>query len=87
MLQVGNCYFVSSVAMMASRERLYDHVIGYDTEVGVFACCMFISGRWCVPILDDFLPARKSKNEPSRSFPIYGASSSDSAAGSSESRE
>ena len=59
---VGNCYFVASLALLATRRELVEAVFCGDTatrEAGeTYACRFFRNGEWITVTVDDSVPVK-----------------------------
>lgn len=56
---LGDCYFVSALAVVAMREELLRKlIVGQETnhEIGAYQVRLCIDGFWTIIVVDDFLP-------------------------------
>ena len=65
---VGDCWFLSSLAVVAEREDLLNSVIGVSRElasimerIGSYFIRFFLGGRWRAIVVDDLLPVKDAK--------------------------
>jgi len=70
--KVGDCWFLSALAVVAEREDLIGRLIGANANTsnnfGVIEVKLFVDGYWKSIIIDDFLPClidQKSEKEES----------------------
>ncbi|OUS47049.1 hypothetical protein BE221DRAFT_72852 [Ostreococcus tauri] len=67
---VGDCWFLSSLAVIAEREDLLEQVVGVSRRhAGVFEkhgawfVRLFLGGRWRAIVVDDMLPVKTPKTK------------------------
>jgi|TARA_B110000008_G_C16977192_1_gene566353 hypothetical protein len=67
---VGDCWFLSSLAVVAEREDLLESVIGVSRRfapimerVGAYFIRLFLGGRWRAIVVDDFIPVKPKKDD------------------------
>ncbi len=60
---IGNCYFISSVATLSNYSQLIIQLFGQENinQEGYYEICLFIDGRWQIVIIDDYLPFYKDE--------------------------
>eukprot|EP00750_Incisomonas_marina_P010569 INCI16285.7.p1 GENE.INCI16285.7~~INCI16285.7.p1 ORF type:complete len:321 (+),score=59.29 INCI16285.7:103-1065(+) len=60
---VGNCWFLSAVAIVAEREDLMFRIFPTETrnasKAGIYAVNLFIDGAWQTFVVDSYLPCKK----------------------------
>ena len=58
---IGNCYFISSVATLSNYSQLIIQLFRQDNinQEGYYEICLFIDGHWQIIIIDDYLPFYK----------------------------
>ena len=58
---IGNCYFISSVATLSNYSQLIIQLFRQDNinQEGYYEICLFINGHWQIIIIDDYLPFYK----------------------------
>ena len=68
---VGDCWFLSSLAVVAEREDLLQSVIGVSRDlssvmerVGSYFVRFFLGGRWRAIVVDDHLPIKDAVGKP-----------------------
>ena len=64
--QLGDCWFLCSLAVLAEQEELFKKVVPEEQDVGKNYCGAFlfrfwIWGKWIDVVVDDFIPVRNRK--------------------------
>ena len=67
---VGDCWFLSSLAVIAEREDLLESIVGVSRryseimeKFGAYFVRLFLGGRWRAIVVDDMLPVKPKKND------------------------
>lgn len=54
--RIGDCWVMSALSIMGSRESLIEKVcVARDEAVGVYGFVFFRDGEWISEVIDDFL--------------------------------
>jgi len=63
--ELGDCYFLGSLAIVATRaDLLKEVVIDYLQDIGLFICRLYKNGEWITVPVDDRLPCRIKDKHP-----------------------
>ena len=67
---VGDCWFLSALAVIAERDDLLDSVVGFSLKFasvmenfGSYFVRLFLGGRWRAIVVDDALPVKPKKDD------------------------
>ena len=68
--EVGDCWFLSALAVIAERDDLLDSVVGFSLKFasfmenfGSYFVRLFLGGRWRAIVVDDALPVKPKKDD------------------------
>lgn len=67
---VGDCWFLSALAVVAERDDLLDSIVGFSLRFasimetfGSYFIRLFLGGRWRAIVVDDALPVKPKKDD------------------------